>query len=98
LTQVYHHPDEYDLEHLGDQEDIGFYLGLVRRLRPKCILELACGTGRITLPIATSLIVTDGVLQLRRSGPVDNFGYGSTIMVIESSGWKSPLTAQQAQS
>ena len=52
MTQVYHHPDEYDLEHLGDEEDIGFYLGLVRRLRPKSILELGCGTGRITLPLA----------------------------------------------
>ena len=52
MTQIYRHPDEYDLEHLGDQEDIGFYLGLVRHLRPKRILELGCGTGRITLPLA----------------------------------------------
>jgi ubiquinone/menaquinone biosynthesis C-methylase UbiE len=52
VTQVYHHPDEYDLEHLGDEEDISFYLGLARRLRPKSILELGCGTGRITLPLA----------------------------------------------
>lgn len=34
----------YDLEHLGVEEDIGFYLGLVRRLRLKSILELGCGT------------------------------------------------------
>lgn len=52
MTQLYRHPDEYDLEHLGDEEDIAFYLGLVRRLRPKRILELGCGTGRITLPLA----------------------------------------------
>lgn len=52
MTQVYRHPDEYDLEHLGDEEDIGFYLGLVRHLQPKRILELGCGTGRIALPLA----------------------------------------------
>ena len=51
MTQVYHHPDEYDLEHLGDEEDIGFYFGLVRRLRAKGILELGCATGSITLPL-----------------------------------------------
>jgi hypothetical protein len=34
LTQVYYHPDGYDLQHLGDEEDIAFYLGLVRRLLP----------------------------------------------------------------
>jgi SAM-dependent methyltransferase len=52
LTQLYRHPDEYDLEHLGDEADIGFYLRLARQLRPKRILELGCGTGRITLPLA----------------------------------------------
>jgi hypothetical protein len=34
VTQVYYHPDGYDLQHLGDEEDIAFYLGLVRRLLP----------------------------------------------------------------
>jgi SAM-dependent methyltransferase len=52
VTRLYRHPDEYDLEHLGDEEDINFYLGLVKRLRPKRILELGCGTGRIALPLA----------------------------------------------
>jgi SAM-dependent methyltransferase len=52
MSDIYKHPAEYDLEHLGDEEDIGFYVSLVRALRPARILELGCGTGRITLPLA----------------------------------------------
>jgi SAM-dependent methyltransferase len=37
---------------LDDEEDIGFYLSLSRRLAPRKVLELGCGTGRITLPLA----------------------------------------------
>ncbi|HMD04760.1 MAG TPA: class I SAM-dependent methyltransferase [Candidatus Binatus sp.] len=50
--QLYRRPDEYDLEHTGDDEDLKFYVGLATRLKPKSVLELACGTGRITLPMA----------------------------------------------
>ena len=52
MVQLYRRPDEYDLEHLGDDEDIQFYVSLARTLKPKSILELACGTGRITIPLA----------------------------------------------
>jgi ubiquinone/menaquinone biosynthesis C-methylase UbiE len=52
MAQLYRRPDEYDLEHLGDDEDIQFYVGLARSLKPKNVLELACGTGRITIPLA----------------------------------------------
>jgi len=52
MTQLYQRPAEYDLEHVGDEDDIRFYLDLAKRLRPESILELACGTGRITLPLA----------------------------------------------
>jgi ubiquinone/menaquinone biosynthesis C-methylase UbiE len=52
MTQLYRRPDEYDLEHLGDDADVRFYVGLAKRLKPKSVLELACGTGRITLPLA----------------------------------------------
>jgi SAM-dependent methyltransferase len=37
---------------LGDDEDVGFYLSLSRKLAPRKVLELGCGTGRITLPLA----------------------------------------------
>jgi len=52
MSDIYKHPREYDLEHFGDDEDIAFYVSLVRSLRPRRILELGCGTGRITLPLA----------------------------------------------
>jgi SAM-dependent methyltransferase len=52
MSDLYKHPDEYDREHLGDDEDISFYLSLSRRLEPRKVLELGCGTGRITVPLA----------------------------------------------
>jgi SAM-dependent methyltransferase len=54
MSHLYEHPEEYNLEHLGDDEDIGFYLSIVRRFRPSRVLELGCGTGRITLPLAAA--------------------------------------------
>jgi SAM-dependent methyltransferase len=52
MSDLYRHPEEYDLEHLGDSEDVEFYVSLVRRLQSRKVLELGCGTGRITLPLA----------------------------------------------
>src|SRR6266852_3486123 len=52
MVQLYRRPDEYDLEHLGDDDDIQFYVSLARSLKPRSVLELACGTGRITIPLA----------------------------------------------
>ena len=52
MTDLYRRPDEYDLEHVGDEEDVTFYMDLAKRLKPKSVLELACGTGRITVPLA----------------------------------------------
>jgi ubiquinone/menaquinone biosynthesis C-methylase UbiE len=52
MVQLYRRPDEYDLEHLGDDDDIQFYVNLSRSLKPERVLELACGTGRITIPLA----------------------------------------------
>jgi SAM-dependent methyltransferase len=52
MLQIYRRPDEYDLEHVGDEDDVRFYVDFARSLRPSFVLELACGTGRITLPMA----------------------------------------------
>lgn len=52
MNQIYDHPDDYDLEHRKDGDDIGFYCELVRRLLPSTVVELGCGTGRITVPLA----------------------------------------------
>lgn len=49
---IYQHPDDYALEHIGDNEDIGFFADVLRRLRPQRVLELASGDGRVTLPLA----------------------------------------------
>ncbi len=52
MTDLYRRPDEYDLEHVGDEEDVIFYVGLAKSMKAKSVLELGCGTGRITLPLA----------------------------------------------
>ena len=49
---IYQRPGDYDLEHIGDTEDIVFFTTLVSRFQPKRVLELACGNGRVTLPLA----------------------------------------------
>jgi SAM-dependent methyltransferase len=49
---IYQRPDDYDLEHLGDMADVEFFVALMHRLRPRRMLELACGNGRVTLPLA----------------------------------------------
>jgi len=54
MEAIYERPGDYDLEHEGDDEDIEFYVGLVRQLRPRRVLELASGSGRVTVPLASS--------------------------------------------
>ena len=49
---IYQRPADYELEHEGDTEDIEFFVALARRLKPKRVLELACGSGRVTQPLA----------------------------------------------
>lgn len=49
---IYERPADYDLEHVGDTADIDFFLSLLRRLQPRRVLELACGNGRVTVPLA----------------------------------------------
>jgi SAM-dependent methyltransferase len=46
-------PVLYDLENADDPAfDLAFWTGLLESLRPSRVLELACGTGRLTLPLA----------------------------------------------
>lgn len=52
MDQIYERPQDYDLEHEGDEEDVAFYARLVERLRPSRVLELASGSGRVTVPLA----------------------------------------------
>ena len=50
---IYHKPAEYDLEHACKEADVRFYVECVRQWQPRRILELGCGTGRVTLPMAS---------------------------------------------
>lgn len=56
----YDHPDLYDLEYADHDEDVAYYVSLAgRRARDRGarsghapVLELGCGTGRLSLPLA----------------------------------------------
>ncbi len=54
MEAIYERPGDYDLEHEGDDEDVAFYMRLVSQLRPSRVLELASGSGRVTIPLARS--------------------------------------------
>jgi SAM-dependent methyltransferase len=52
MEAIYERPRDYDLEHEGDEEDIAFYLQLLARWQPRRVIELAAGSGRVTIPLA----------------------------------------------
>ena len=52
MEAIYERPHDYDLEHEGDDEDIEFYSSTLTHSRPPRVLELACGSGRVTIPLA----------------------------------------------
>ena len=61
--------DLYDLENADDPAfDLPFWESLVRDLAPRRILELACGTGRLTLPLARLGVATE-LVALDKSEP-----------------------------
>ena len=72
--------------YLFQRDDIPFWVGLAHDYGPR-VLELACGTGRISIPIALSGVTIDGLdfslamLQLARerattSGVAATFYHG----------------------
>jgi SAM-dependent methyltransferase len=62
-------PDLYDAENADDPSfDLAFWQTLVRETAPRRLLELACGTGRLTLPLAR-LGVAEEVVALDSSAP-----------------------------
>lgn len=55
-SEIYSRPDLYDLEYTGvSHHDARFFARLLARHRPRRVLEFACGTGRITMTLASSL-------------------------------------------
>jgi SAM-dependent methyltransferase len=62
-------PDLYEIENADDPAfDLGFWESVVRELAPRRMLELACGTGRLTLPLAR-LGVAEELVALDSSAP-----------------------------
>src|SRR5262245_18936189 len=54
-SDIYARPDLYDLEYEGaSNQDAHFFARVLGRVRPRRVLELACGTGRVTLTLAAS--------------------------------------------
>lgn len=55
-SDVYGRPDVYDMEYAGDRnDDARFFARLLARVRPRRVLELACGSGRVMFTLATAL-------------------------------------------
>ena len=65
----YGDPYLYDCEYGQYQDDLGLYLDLIEKGR---VLDLACGTGRLTIPLAqkgmevVDLDIRDSMLKLAR--------------------------------
>jgi SAM-dependent methyltransferase len=71
MEPIYERPRDYDLEHEGDDEDIEFYLRLLDRWQPRRVLELAAGSGRVTIPLARAAAATGAeIVGLEREGPM----------------------------
>ena len=53
---IYTRPDVYDMEYEGStNNDARFFARLLARIRPRRVLELACGSGRVTFTLARAL-------------------------------------------
>jgi SAM-dependent methyltransferase len=59
-TDIYTRPDVYDMEYEGSRNhDAHFFARLLARVRPRRVLELACGTGRVTFTLAAALPIAE---------------------------------------
>ena len=55
-SDVYARPDVYDMEYEGaSNHDARFFARLLARVRARRVLELACGSGRVTFTLAAAL-------------------------------------------
>ena len=71
MEAIYERPSDYDREHEGDDEDVAFYLRILTRCRPHRVLELAAGSGRVTIPMArVAATMGTTVVGLEREGPM----------------------------
>jgi SAM-dependent methyltransferase len=71
MEAIYERPRDYDLEHEGDDEDVAFYLRLLDRWQPRRVIELAAGSGRVTIPLARAAAARDiQIFGLEPEGPM----------------------------
>ena len=71
MEAIYERPRDYDLEHEGDEEDVAFYLQLLARWQPGRVMELAAGSGRVTIPLARAAAARGiQIVGLERDGPM----------------------------
>ena len=69
VEAIYERPRDYDLEHAGDEEDVAFYVQLLARWRPRRVIELAAGSGRVTIPLARAAAASGiQIVGLEREG------------------------------
>jgi SAM-dependent methyltransferase len=55
-SDIYARPDVYDMEYAADSnDDARFFARLLARVRPRRVLEFACGSGRLTFALAAAL-------------------------------------------
>jgi SAM-dependent methyltransferase len=56
LSDIYARPDLFDMEYAGaSDQDAQFVARLIGRVRPRRVLEMACGSGRVTFTLARAL-------------------------------------------
>jgi predicted O-methyltransferase YrrM len=71
MEAIYERPGDYDLEHEGDEEDVAFYVRLLTRWQPRRVMELAAGSGRVTIPLARAAAASGSqIVGLEREGPM----------------------------
>jgi SAM-dependent methyltransferase len=71
MEAIYERPRDYDLEHEGDDEDVAFYVHLLTRWKPRRVMELAAGSGRVTIPLARAAASSAiEIVGLEREGPM----------------------------
>jgi 2-polyprenyl-3-methyl-5-hydroxy-6-metoxy-1,4-benzoquinol methylase len=71
-------PELYDLENADDPAfDVEFWTSVVRAVAPRRLLELVCGTGRLTLPLARLGVAEElvGLDASERSSPARGSGW-----------------------
>ncbi|MGO8949671.1 MAG: class I SAM-dependent methyltransferase [Ktedonobacterales bacterium] len=53
VEEIYRHPEDYELEMAAHgEDDLSFWRGVLACEHPRRVLEVGCGTGRLTIPLA----------------------------------------------